>query len=159
MVKSAFFLIVLSLFIVGCGASEESAAEEETTRMVLVNDTIPVTRISVNKNPVATYDEKIPDALNDWRFAVDIFETSATFEYQMKIRYKELLVTDTLKIPNFGIQPVVKLEKGKDDLSCIVGFEDKQGEVKPYKVVEVVNGQLKVRVLKHYRAGIFRKPN
>jgi hypothetical protein len=46
-----------------------------------------------------------------------------TLKYLLKISYKQLEVTDTLRVPNFGILPIVEIKKG-DSIrpSCIVGF-------------------------------------
>jgi len=155
------FLLFISAvcMIVGCQTAEQAENPVETPEMVLVNDTIPLIRTEVSKLPVATYYEKVPDALNDWKLAVEIYETSSTFSYLMRIRYKELQVTDTLVIPRFGIQPKIDIQKGSKVLACIVGFEDSERHFKPYKAVEINDDQLRIKVLKHYRTGIFRKEN
>lgn len=155
------FLLFISAvcMIAGCQTAEQSENLVETPEMVLVNDTIPLIRTEVSKLPVATYYEKVPDSLNDWKLAVEIYETASTFSYLMDIRYKELQVTDTLVIPRFGILPKIDIQKSSKVLACIVGFEDSEQHFKPYKVVEINDDQLRIKVLKHYRTGIFRKEN
>jgi hypothetical protein len=103
--------------------------------MVIVNDTISETRNNAKSGAVASYSEPVKDKLNNWKFSVDAFETNQTFKYLLKIQYKELRVEDTLTVPNFGIQPTVALQKGPEDLSCIVGFKGKEDEFKEYKKV------------------------
>ena len=151
-------LVVASLAIFSCVKKEKSADEQEQLPTV-VNDTIPEIRDVVNKKAVATYEEKFQDKdkLNNWKFAVEAFETKNTFQYVLDIQYIELRVSDTLTIPNFGIQPVIELRKGENDLSCIVGFQDKKKAFNKYKMVEVVDGKLKIRTLQQYRRGIYQK--
>jgi hypothetical protein len=59
-------------------------------------------------------------------------------------------VEDTLKIPNFGIMPKVEIQKGEKEQSCIIGFLDKNGVFKEYKLVRIKNEQLKISTLKYY---------
>lgn len=111
------------------------------------------TREKVKTEAAASYTEPVADKdkLNNWKFAVEAFETPMTFKYLLKIQYKELLVEDTLMIPDLGIQPVVELKKGAEDLSCIIGFKGKENEFKEYKKVMVQDGELKITSLKSYR--------
>jgi hypothetical protein len=125
--------------------------------MVIVNDTISETRNNAKSGAVASYSEPVKDKLNNWKFSVDAFETNQTFKYLLKIQYKELRVEDTLTVPNFGIQPTVALQKGSEDLSCIVGFKGKEDEFKEYKKVFVENGQLRITTIKAYRRTLYRK--
>jgi hypothetical protein len=125
--------------------------------MVIVNDTISETRNNAKSGAVASYSEPVKDKLNNWKFSVDAFETNQTFKYLLKIQYKELRVEDTLTVPNFGIQPTVALQKGPEDLSCIVGFKGKEDEFKEYKKVFVENGQLRITTIKAYRRTLYRK--
>lgn len=126
--------------------------------MTVLNDTISATRKVVSDVAVASYSENVKDKdnLNDWKFAVDIFETGETFKYLVKIKYKELEAEDHLTIPNFGIQPTVKLEKGDQELTCIIGFLDKEGAFKEYKRVEVIGDQLKIRQTKGYGRSVVK---
>ena len=155
MKKYCIFFILLSL--ISC--DKKNTDENEKDGMVIVNDTIPEKRADVKKEPAASYSEPVPDKdkLNDWKFSVDAFETSQTFKYLLKIRYKELEVEDTLTVPNFGIQPSVELKKGAEDLTCIVGFKGKENEFKEYKKVSVENGELKIKAIKGYRRALQKK--
>ena len=123
----------------------------------IVNDTIPQVRQMVKTQPIASYSEKTKDKLNNWRFAVDLYETSETFKFIAKIEYETLNTADTITIPNFGIQPVVEVQKGEEPLSCIIGFQDKKGAFMKYKEVSVKNKQLKIATIQRYARTRFRK--
>lgn len=143
--KYGFQLIVFT-FLFSCGQkdSADSASKEIT------NDTIPLVRQNISPSAVADYSEKVKDPLNDWRFAVTLYETDATFRFLMKIEYETMNETDTITIPNFGIQPKVAIQKGESPLSCIVGFEDKEGNFMPYKKVFAENNKLRIKTIQHY---------
>lgn len=155
MKKYAFILLLLTS--ISCNKKTESGTDKNGNE--IVNDTISETRAQVKSEPAASYSEPVADKdkLNNWKFAVDAFETPQTFKYLLKIQYKELKVEDTLTVPNFGIQPVVILKKGRDDLSCQVGFKGKEGEFKEYKLVIVENEQLTIKAIKGYRRTLVRK--
>ena len=96
-----------------CDQTDKTAAVENTDSTIVVSyDTIPEIRKSVKEEPVAEYSEPIPDELNEWKFEVSAFETKHTFQYLLRMKCKEVRVTDSLKIPNFGIQPRVAIRKG-----------------------------------------------
>jgi len=152
-----YCVFLLSLFIISCNKqTNDSEAKKDGT---IVNDTIPEARQNVKAEPVASYSEKVADKdkLNNWKFAVEAFETPMTFKYLLKIQYKELRVEDTLTVPNFGIQPTVELKKGAEVLSCIVGFKGKENEFKEYKKVMIEGGELKITTIKGYRRTLVRK--
>lgn len=111
---------------------------------------IPVTRTSVNAEPVAEYQEKTDNPLNDWYFSVKLYETPKTFQYVMKLKYEELEGDDTLYLPDVGTMPKPVIQKGADKFSCIVGFMDNHNQFREYKKVYVKYDQLKVTSLKHY---------
>jgi hypothetical protein len=155
MKKFITLLLLASMF--SCNQQKESEATKGG--MEITNDTIPETRNNVKASPVASYSEPVEDKdkLNDWKFSVDAFETPMTFKYLLKIRYKELRVEDTLTIPNFGIYPTIVLNKGPEDLSCIVGFKDKEDAFKDFKKVYIEKGELKITTLKTYRRTLNKK--
>tara|TARA_R110002124_G_scaffold198013_4_gene365044 strand:- start:1101 stop:1580 length:480 start_codon:yes stop_codon:yes gene_type:complete len=155
--KSQLWIVGILATLLACNQnSKQENNNGNNSETVIANDTIPETRSEVTKQAVASYSEKVPDPLNDWKFAVNAHETDQTFTYLLKIQYKALDVTDTLTIPNFGIYPTIELKKGPTDFSCIVGFLDKENTFKDYKIVEVVSGQLKIRTLKSYRRGLYQ---
>jgi hypothetical protein len=147
-----FYFSIILLALVSCGQKDHSQAAGE-----LPTDSIPKTRTNVKTQAVASYSQKTNDKLNDWRFAVDLYETPATFKFLMKIEYETLNESDTITIPDFGIEPVVEIQKGEGDYSCIIGFKGKKGEFLRYKEVSVKNKQLKIATIQHYRTAKFRK--
>ncbi|PWJ60663.1 hypothetical protein CLV98_101848 [Dyadobacter jejuensis] len=151
--------LALISVLVWAGCTSNNSEKKELTVTKAINDTIPETRERVSQQAVASYSEPVkdPDGLNDWKFEIKAYETQATFEFLLKIQYMELAVTDSLFIPNFGIRPQVKMIKGPYPLSCVIGFLDKEGVFKEYKLVEVAKGQLKIRQIKSYRRAIFKK--
>ncbi|MCF0070272.1 hypothetical protein LZD49_07300 [Dyadobacter sp. CY261] len=149
--KHYSFLLLLALLC--CNKpknNDESSAANGGDPSKAINDTIPLTREKVENSPIASYSEKVKDDLNDWRLAVDFYETKRTFKFLMKIEYMVQEAEDTRTIPNFGIMPKVEVRKGPEKESCIVGFLDKQGEFKEYKLIALKNKQLKISTLKYY---------
>jgi hypothetical protein len=147
-------IVVLTLIFLTVSCQQKSGTEDALNHdqpdPVVVNDTIPLTRSTVNKKAVAGYSEKIKDPLNNWKFAVQLYETPATFQYLIDIEYMSLREKDTVSIPNFGIMPEVAVQKGENPLSCIIGFYDKEKNFMPYKKVAVTNSQLKITTVQHY---------
>src|SRR6478609_6509427 len=145
-------LLGMFILLAACNQSDSTndAIPKDST-IVVSADTIPEIRSTIKSNPVATYSEPIKDELNDWKFAVSIFETKRTFHYTIRIQAKEVRVSDSLNIPNFGIEPKVELRKGKEPLSCIIGFRDKKNEFKEYRLVSFKNDQLHFKTLNNYR--------
>lgn len=154
------YLLTL-LLLAGCVNNDTTNDAHSDSTVVISYDTVAATRNTVQSNPVATYSEKIADELNDWKFSVTVYETKKTFRYTLRIQAKEVRVSDSLTIPNFGIQPTVVLQKGKEPLSCIIGFLDKKKEFKPYKMVSFRNDRLRVRTIASYYVGAYKtqQPN
>ena len=105
------------LLLAGCANNETTTDTSADTAVMVSYDTIPATRTNVQSAAVASYTEKIADELNNWQFAVTVYETKKTFQYTLRIQAKEVRVSDSLTIPNFGIQPTVAIQKGKEPLS------------------------------------------
>jgi len=112
---------------------------------------IPAKRSTVNQSPVAQYDE-----LNSDGFSVSVYETSETFHYLIKMKYRELVEKDTLRIPNFGVWPAVRIKKGDQRPSCVIGFLDKDSLFRESKLISASGKKLKVHVLKHYGAATYQ---
>ena len=67
------------------------------------------------------------------------------------MQYQEIRGEDTLKIPDFGVEPKPAIQKGKDRYSCIIGFMDNENKFREYKLVSVRNGQeLKLTTINYY---------
>lgn len=151
---SRFFLLTLFILGISCNNEYKKDAEPTGTKDSVVTSAPPVgvslTRDVVNSKPVAAFVKKVPNELNDWKFAVNIYETKETFHYLMKMQYMELKADDTLKIPNFGIAPKIEIKQGSEPFSCIVGFLDKNNQFKEYKLVSVKDKNLSVHILHRY---------
>jgi hypothetical protein len=133
--KEILFLSAI-IFFIGCNSSE--------------NKTIALKRTSVSKNPLKEYSEKVPDDLNDWYFKVQLFETDSTFNYTVKMQYKEVTGEQIIHIPNLGYEPRPELKKGYYDKTVMVGFLDDRGKFMDYKMVYVVDEQMGIRGIKRY---------
>ncbi len=154
-------LVALSLFIIllSCNSgskSELQSTEATDTTSYITNDTIPNYRKTINHEAAASFSKNVPDEFNKWVFQVDVYETKETFKYLMRIKYKELVVTDSLRLPNFGITPKIILKSGKEPLSCIIGFADKKDDFKEYRKVFIDNNRLRMVSLKSYFVGVYQ---
>lgn len=133
--KKIFLLSAIIIFI-GCNSSEKN--------------NISLTRKTVSKQPVKEYSEKVPDDLNDWYFKVQLFETDSTFNYVVKMQYKEVTGEQIIRIPNLGYGPKPELKKGDYDKTVMVGFFNDKGKFMDYKMVYVVDEQLGIKGVKRY---------
>jgi hypothetical protein len=147
--------IIPLLFLIGCSQSGErqNSGTNKTTK--LTNDTIPEVRKDVSSKPVASYIIPIGNPKLEYKFGVVIYETPQTFKYLMRMQYEGMVVTDTLKVPNFGIWPTVDVKPGKEKLSCIIGFLDKDKKFKEYKQLTIKDNDLKLTILKRYGVGVY----
>jgi hypothetical protein len=142
---------LLAILCTACNNPDTGNSNNLRKDTILINlDTVPEIRKIISLKPVAAYHEKIEDALNDWSFDIKVYETSQTFRFLVKIKYEELTATDTLKIPNMGIQPVIELRQGKGKYVCIAGFYDKQKVYREYKKISINNGSLSIKTIGHY---------
>ncbi len=147
--------------IIACTATENKQNNTKVDSIVIKAPNVSEEREQPSKKPVATYAVPIDDGMgnaNNWKFSVNIYETSKTFEYKVQIQYKELRATEKISIPNFGIIPVVSIKPGKSNLDCIIGFEDKQGLFKDYIQVNVKNEQLKFKKINSYAVVRYSTP-
>ncbi len=141
-------------FLIGCHSNNANTGVTNTDSVATVTsaaNNIPEFRKEVKKEPVAEYKEKTDDPLNNWYFLVRLYETPKTFQYRLQMQFEEIRGEDTLKLPDFGIEPKPELRKGKDKYSCVVGFIDKDNKFREYKMVYVKGGNtLKLVTLNHY---------
>ena len=149
---SLFLLIIFA----ACTQNEEKNSTKADSTILVSYDTIPEIRKMVNAAPAAEYSEPIKDELNDWKFAVSLYETKRTFHYNVRIQCKEVRVSDSINIPNFGIEPKVAVRKGKEPLTCIIGFLDKKSGFKEYRLVSFKNDQLHVKTLNTYSVATYK---
>lgn len=149
----------LLICCISCNQSGADQAEQPTDSTPAATEAVSENRANPKTEAVAGYSEKVDDGVNyanNWKFAVQMYETGKTFNYLIKIAYKELRLTDSLGIPNFGIAPKVELRKGTEPRSCIIGFLDRKGAFKEYKKVAVKNEQLKITTINRYSVATYR---
>ena len=152
MIYAALFFVLL---LNSCSENSKQGSKTASTVTYTSNDTIPIVRKQVSKAPVASYMIPINNPLLHQYFGVKIYETSLTFQFVMRMQYEGMIETDTLKIPNFGTWPIVKIKKGPEKLSCIIGFLDKEKRFKEYKKLLAKDNKLKLIVLKSYAVGAY----
>ena len=155
-----FLFLSALLLLISCQNQTKDAAVKSDT-VVVKQDTISEIRISPSSKPVATYSVPVDDGMgnmNNWKFAVNIYETSKTFEYKVNIQYKEIRSSEIVQIPNFNILPVVAIQPGKNPMSCIIGFNDAKGTFKDYVQVSVSNDQLKFKKINSYKVRRYSTP-
>jgi hypothetical protein len=134
--------------------TQELPSQTDSVTVVSV-DTIPEKRVKISKEPIAHFEEKL-DTLNNWKFAVYIYETAKTFKYNIHLEAKEVRVTDSLIIPNFGRHPKVVIQKGKEPHTCIIGFLDKKDAFKEYRKVSFQDERLRIKTIQTYYVGHYQ---
>lgn len=150
-------LLPLFLFLLAaCEQGNDTNSEPKDAAVVISHDTIPEYRQIVKPGAVSIYTEKIPDELNDWKFSVSLHETPRTFHYTVQIQAKEVKVTDSVNIPNFGMMPKPEVRKGKEPLTCIIGFLDKKGAFKEYRKVSFQNDRLHISTINNYAVSAYK---
>ncbi len=143
-------LLFILIIIIACNPSDGKENISNSKDTIITTPSIPTTRRTVNKEPVASYSEKTDNPLNDWYFKVQLFETEKTFHYLIKLQFEEIRGEDTLKLPNFGRVPEPQIKKGDEKYSCIIGFLDKENKFREYKKVYVKDNHLKITAIRHY---------
>ncbi len=152
---------LITLLITSCGQSpsqKETVKSDSSQVPTVVNaaTNVPMLRDTVQKQPIAEYRQRTDNPLNDWYFAVRLYETRKTFQYLIRLEYEEIHGEDTLKLPNFGALPKPEIRKGDDKFSCIIGFLDKDNQFREYKKVYVTGNRLKITALKHYAVATYQ---
>ncbi len=145
-IKTGSFLKILA-FLVFFHSCQQPNSSEAVSSAAVVSEF----RNEIKREPIASYKEKVDDPMNDWYFSVQLFETKKTFSFLLKMQYEEVRGEDTVKIPDFGMEPKPAIRKGKDRYSCIIGFLDNENQFREYKEVSVKGGrELKLTTLNHY---------
>ncbi len=144
---------LIVLFILSCNNNGSSTGDSGTVKY----EDIPAERKVVSPDAVKTYAETIKSFETTDEFKVGLYETKETFHYLVKVQYKNLDEEDTLKVPDFGIQPAVAIVKG-DSIrpSCIVGFYDEKNQFRESKLIYFEDNSLKIKVLKHYAVATYQ---
>ncbi|RXK86241.1 hypothetical protein [Filimonas effusa] len=138
------------LLLPACNNGEQNNKHSDSTVIIKPASQVSEKREKVSSTPVAEYKQKVPDELNDWYFTVKVYETSATFGYRIQLQYQELRAEDNFTVPNLGFNPVISIKKGPEDYSCVIGFHDKEGLFKEYKLVTAKNGKVNIKTIGHY---------
>ncbi|MEO6330109.1 MAG: hypothetical protein ABIO55_14335 [Ginsengibacter sp.] len=143
-----YYCIIFLICISAC--KQKNNSDHQTPASKIAGDTIPGLRKIVSKNPVASYIIAIGNPKLDRKFGVWVYETPYTFKYLLVMQYDGMIQNDTLRLPNFGTWPAIKVRPGKEKLSCIIGFLDEGDNFKEYKMLSAKNDVLKLTVLKSY---------
>ncbi len=146
-----FNLLFAVLLLLSCNTNKTQQNVPKKDSIIYRYESIPAKRTTVNKQPVVEYSELKADG-----FSVSVYETSETFHYLIEMKYKELTEKDTLRIPNFGIWPTVRIKKGDERPSCIIGFLDKDSVFRESKLISAAGKKLKVHVLKRYAVATYQ---
>lgn len=151
--RKLLYYSIIILSIAGCNAHNSNTSSDS---VILKYKHIPQVRTSVNNNAVKIYTEIVKTFAITDSFKVALYETKNMFDYLIKINYKQLEAEDTLRIPDFGIEPSVEIEKGDKRPSCIVGFLDEHKQFRESKFVYFEDNKIKVHVLKHYAVATYQ---
>lgn len=151
-------LFFASLFLLASCHSEQAEDNSPANQTVVIpKDTVPEIRVNPQSKPAAAFSEPIGDELNDWKFAVELYETKKTFLYSLRIQAKEVRVSDSVSFPNLGYAPKPVLQKAKEPFTCLIGFLDKDGKFKEYKKVSFIDDRLRIKTTHTYYVG-YTKP-
>ncbi len=139
------------LSVLLCSCTDSINKNNNNDSIISPSENISIARSSVNPNAIKTYEETVKSFETTDHFKVSIFETNQTFNFLIKISYKQMNETDTLHVPDFGSLPSVDIIKG-DSIrpSCIIGFYDKNKNFKESKLIYYKENILKIKVLKYY---------
>jgi len=154
--KSLILSLTVIVLLISCNSKQGLQDVSGKDSVILNYENIPAERASVNPNPVKTYNEAVQRFEITDNFVVSLYETKNTFHYLIKIQYQNLEEEDTLKVPDFGIQPSVEIIKGDKRPSCIVGFFDKDKKFRESKLIYMDGDKLKVHVLKRYAVATYQ---
>ena len=122
-----------TMIFAACNGKPEIKAERET----------------IKPEPVKTYQEIVKSETTD-TFNVALYETRYTFKYLIKINYKGIEATDSLRIPDLGYAPAPEIKAGTVRPSCIVGFLDDKQQFMEGNEVVFEDNKLKFHTLKTY---------
>ena len=147
--QKLLFGLLLLCAVTSCtnSSTKENGSSDSTTSVSGLYDE---NRADVKKEAIASYDIPLKNNLNNWHFTVQLFETKKRFNYLLNMQYQEVSASDTIRFPNFGINPEPQIRKGSTDEECIIGFLDKEKKFREYIKVFVDNEQLRVKTLKQY---------
>ena len=141
-----------ALCVVACNDTGSNNKGADSSANALTTGVTAV-RTEVKKEAVAKYDVPLEGDeanLNKWHYTVQLFETPDRFRYRVEMQYEEITGTDTITLPNFGLEPQPQIQKGASMLECIIGFLDKKGVFREFILVSAKSGQLNMKTLRQY---------
>lgn len=144
-----FFLLGITVVFSACNPVGNDGPKDSTT-ISKPSSELDEARPDPKTSPVAAYEKRVPNDLNQWWFRVQLFETKQRFIYKLKMEYEEMNEEKEIGFPNLKMEPQPKIRKGTKDFEAIVGFLDNKGEFKEYLMVSAVGGNLQLKTLKHY---------
>jgi len=155
MFRNAFLLVILAISACHSPSAEKDtatdspAAQRPALPMFKRN---PEVRTHVKKEPVAEYQVKTDNRLNDMYFSVRLYETPLTMKYLARVEFEGITGEDTIRLPDIGTPPHPVLQKGPEKYACIIGLQDNNKAFRELKKVYVTEKgqQLKITTLKHY---------
>lgn len=112
--------------------------------------TITKERETINPAPVKTYQEIVKSEETTDTFNVALYETKYTFKYLIKVNYKGIESTDSLRIPNLGYEPAPEIKQGEIRPSCTIGFLDDKKQFMEGNEVVFSDNKLRLHTLKSY---------
>lgn len=150
-----FFLLLTASVFYACNpmGSDGTTTNDSTkteTATATTEDGISEVRNNPQSAPVANYQEKVQNDLNDWYFRVGLYETKDRFVYRMAMEYEAIKEEKDIRLPNLKMEPKPQIKKGAKQHEAIVGFLDEKGDFREYLKVFVQDGNLQIKTLKHY---------
>lgn len=142
------------LFILHSSAYSQRVSRRDTFRIDPSKPVLPPprqnpeTRSHIKKEAVAEYREKSKHG----EFVVRLYQTSKTMYYRIDVDFEGLPGSDTVHLPDLGIEPRPALQKGDSARTCLVGFLDNDNHFREVKGVFVTpkGNQFKITTLRHW---------
>jgi hypothetical protein len=143
-------LLIVTLLFVACNPAGTDGTAKDTTVGASSQTEIDEVRPNPKTTPVAAYEKRTLNDLNEWYFRVKLFETKQRFVYKLTMQYEEVNEEKEIGFPNLKMEPQPQIKKGAKDYEAIVGFLDNKGVFKEYLLISAEGGQLRLKTLKYY---------
>ena len=145
-----FLLLFLTVVFGACNPVGNDGPATESSTTSKPSSELDEARSNPKSTPIAAYEKRVPNDLNQWFFRVQLFETKQRFIYNLKMQYEEMNEEKEIGFPNLKMEPQPQIRKGAKDFEAIIGFLDNKGEFKEYLKVSADGGNLQLKTLKHY---------
>lgn len=146
-------MLLLAMVSVGCRqgsrqASGNAASQEKASRRSSKAQQ-PAEAPDTSK-PVAEYSANLNDDVTNNDFIVKLYPTLEQTVFQARIRYGGNEVSqDITMIPKEYYRRII-LEKGDEDGTCVLGFEDPDGKFNEMKLITGSGTQIGIQTIKAY---------